>query len=31
MGFEKCAHYKKAGEKFGRFLDVIDYQKMLGT
>jgi L-amino acid N-acyltransferase YncA len=31
MGFEKCAHYKEVGEKFGRFLDVVDYQKILRT
>ena len=30
MGYEKCAHYKEVGEKFGRFLDVVDYQKILG-
>jgi phosphinothricin acetyltransferase len=27
MGYEKCAHYKKVGEKFGRLLDVVDYQR----
>ncbi|MBI3931443.1 MAG: N-acetyltransferase [Chloroflexi bacterium] len=31
MGFEKCAHYREVGEKFGRLLDVVDYQKILGT
>jgi L-amino acid N-acyltransferase YncA len=31
MGFEKCAHYREIGEKFGRFLDIIDYQKILQT
>ena len=31
MGFEKCAHYREVGEKFGRFLDIIDYQKILRT
>jgi L-amino acid N-acyltransferase YncA len=30
MGYEKCAHYKEVGEKFGRLLDVVDYQKILG-
>lgn len=30
-GYEKCAHYKEVGEKFGRVLDVIDYEKILGT
>jgi L-amino acid N-acyltransferase YncA len=29
LGYEKCAHYKKVGEKFGRLLDVVDYQKIL--
>jgi phosphinothricin acetyltransferase len=29
MGYEKCAHYKHVGEKFGRFVDVIDYEKIL--
>lgn len=29
MGYEKCAHYKEVGEKFGRLLDVVDYQKIL--
>jgi phosphinothricin acetyltransferase len=29
-GFEKCAHFKKVGEKFGRLLDVVVYQKILG-
>ncbi|MGD0854542.1 MAG: N-acetyltransferase family protein [Dehalococcoidia bacterium] len=30
-GFEKCAHYREVGEKFGRILDIVDYQKILGT
>lgn len=29
MGYEQCAHYREVGEKFGRILDVIDYQKIL--
>ena len=29
MGYARCAHYKKAAEKFGRLLDVIDYEKIL--
>jgi phosphinothricin acetyltransferase len=29
MGYEKCAHYKQVGEKFGRFVDVIDYENIL--
>ncbi len=28
-GYEKCAHFKQVGEKFGRILDVIGYQKIL--
>ncbi len=28
-GYEKCAHYKKVGEKFGRVLDVVSYQKII--
>jgi len=28
-GYEKCAHYKEIGEKFGRFVDIIEYQKIL--
>jgi phosphinothricin acetyltransferase len=31
MGFEKCAHYREVGEKFGRLLDIVDYQKILRT
>jgi phosphinothricin acetyltransferase len=29
-GYEKCAHFKKVGEKFNRILDVVAYQKILG-
>ena len=29
LGYRKCAHYRGVGEKFGRFLDVVDYQKIL--
>ena len=29
-GFEKCGHYKQVGEKFGKILDVVSYQKILG-
>ena len=29
MGYERCAHYRQVGEKFGRFIDVIDYEKIL--
>ncbi|HSH19024.1 MAG TPA: GNAT family N-acetyltransferase [Draconibacterium sp.] len=28
-GFEKCAHFRKVGEKFNRLLDVVAYQKIL--
>lgn len=28
-GFVKCAHYKNVGEKFGKILDVVAYQKEL--
>ncbi|HWQ61179.1 MAG TPA: GNAT family N-acetyltransferase [Negativicutes bacterium] len=29
-GYEKCAHYKEVGQKFGRLLDVVAYQKIIG-
>ena len=29
LGFEKVSHFHKVGYKFGRFLDVVDYQLML--
>jgi phosphinothricin acetyltransferase len=29
MGYERCAHFKQVGEKFGRLLDVVDYEKIL--
>ena len=29
MGYDKCAHFKQIAEKFGRVLDVIDYEKIL--
>jgi L-amino acid N-acyltransferase YncA len=29
LGYERCAYYKQVGEKFGRILDVVDYQKVL--
>lgn len=28
-GYEKCAHYKEVGRKFGQLLDVVAYQKIL--
>ncbi len=30
FGYERCAHFKKVGEKFGRLLDVYAYEKMIG-
>jgi L-amino acid N-acyltransferase YncA len=29
LNYEKCAHFKRVGEKFGRRLDVVAYQKEL--
>ena len=29
LGYEKCAHFKQVGEKFGQVLDVVAYQKIL--
>lgn len=29
MDYEKCAHFKQVGEKFGQVLDVVVYQKIL--
>ncbi|MCI9608326.1 MAG: N-acetyltransferase [Muribaculaceae bacterium] len=29
LGFEKTSHFKQVGYKFGRYLDVIDYQLIL--
>jgi len=28
-GYEKCAHYKEVGKKFGQWLDVVAYQKIM--
>jgi len=28
-GYEKCGHFRQIGEKFGRVLDVVFYQKMV--
>jgi L-amino acid N-acyltransferase YncA len=28
-GYQKCAHYREIGYKFSRYLDVVDYQKLL--
>jgi phosphinothricin acetyltransferase len=30
LGYFQCAHYRKVGEKFGRLLDVIDFEKLIG-
>lgn len=29
LGFERVSHFKKVGKKFGRYLDVIDYELIL--
>jgi phosphinothricin acetyltransferase len=29
-GYEKCAHYREVGQKFGKRLDNVAYQKILG-
>lgn len=29
-GYTKCAHFKNVGEKFGKVLDVVAYQKEIG-
>jgi L-amino acid N-acyltransferase YncA len=29
-GFVRCAHYREVGNKFGRLLDVVDLQKIIG-
>jgi L-amino acid N-acyltransferase YncA len=28
-GYEKCAHFKKVGQKFNRILDVVAFQKII--
>jgi phosphinothricin acetyltransferase len=28
-GYEKCAHFKKVGEKFNRILDMVAFQKII--
>jgi L-amino acid N-acyltransferase YncA len=28
-GYKKCGHYHQVGEKFGRVLDVVSYEKIL--
>ncbi|PHV69219.1 GNAT family N-acetyltransferase [Sporanaerobium hydrogeniformans] len=29
MGYVKCAHYKEVGYKFGRWLDLVGYEKII--
>jgi phosphinothricin acetyltransferase len=29
MGYNESAHYKQIAEKFGRLLDIVDYEKIL--
>jgi phosphinothricin acetyltransferase len=29
LGYEECAHFKRVGEKFGRVIDVIFFQRSL--
>lgn len=29
LGYEQCAHYKEIAEKFGRKVDLIDFQKKI--
>lgn len=29
LGFEKVSHFKRVGHKFGRWLDVVDYELLL--
>jgi L-amino acid N-acyltransferase YncA len=29
LGYEECGHLKRVGEKFGRVIDVVLYQRML--
>lgn len=29
LGYEKCAHFKKIGYKFDRWLDIASYQKII--
>ncbi len=29
--YERCAHFKQVGEKFGKILDVVIYEKILET
>jgi len=29
LGYVRCAHYHEVGKKFGRWLDVVSYEKLL--
>jgi phosphinothricin acetyltransferase len=29
MGYKQCAYYKQIAEKFGRLLDIVEYEKIL--
>jgi L-amino acid N-acyltransferase YncA len=29
LGYQKCAHYHQVGKKFGRWLDIVSYEKLL--
>ena len=31
LGYVKCAHHHEVGRKFGRWLDVVCYEKLLST
>ncbi|WP_127507210.1 GNAT family N-acetyltransferase [Paenibacillus humicus] len=31
LGYEKCAHFRQVGRKFGRWLDIASYQKIVGS
>ena len=31
LGYVKCGHFRKIGEKFGRILDVVYYQKKIAA
>ncbi|HEX7712893.1 MAG TPA: GNAT family N-acetyltransferase [Bacillota bacterium] len=31
LGYVQCALYKEVGKKFGRFLDIVCYQKIIGN
>lgn len=31
FGYSRCAHYHEVGKKFGRWLDVVSYEKLLSS